>query len=111
MTDVRATGRFSVALFVFALVTTGAATAVAQDAGDDEADFVPRAGAPPANRTGGGSRSCVTDPDLFISVLAPESVAGLTARAQPTLYWYVSKPTSFPVEMGITRTADNETVL
>lgn len=53
----------------------------------------------PATRIGGASRG-VSNNDLVLSVLAPEST-GLTSRAQPTLYWYTSKTLSTPLEFTL----------
>jgi hypothetical protein len=48
---------------------------------------------------GGGPRG--TPRDLFVlSALAPDH-SGLTVQEQPTLYWFISGPTSFPVELTI----------
>src|SRR5688572_10698967 len=107
MGDVRRTSRVLIGLLLATVVAAGAGTVLGQDAGEaEDADFVPRAGSPPARRTGGGSRSCVTDPELFISALAPLQVAGLTAGAQPTLYWYISKETELTIETAIIRSED-----
>ncbi len=60
----------------------------------------PKRGAP-GGRVGGGTRGPGDDlPTL--SVLAPDHI-GLTTREQPTLYWYLSKPTTLPVELAIIR--------
>ena len=53
----------------------------------------------PATRVGGASRG-VPDAELVLSVIAPEST-GLTSRAQPTLYWYISKALSRPMEFTL----------
>ncbi|CDH45161.1 DUF928 domain-containing protein [Candidatus Contendibacter odensensis] len=53
----------------------------------------------PATRVGGASRG-TQDSGLILSVLAPEST-GLTSRAQPTLYWYISKALSAPLEFTL----------
>lgn len=63
-----------------------------------EEECEPRPGTPPAKRTGGGSRG---EEDLFVSVLAPQKVVGVTTRAQPVLYWYLSKDTQFNIEIVI----------
>jgi hypothetical protein len=53
----------------------------------------------PGGRVGGGTRG--TPRDLFVlSALAPDH-SGLTVQEQPTLYWFISGPTSFPVELTI----------
>ncbi len=53
----------------------------------------------PATRVGGASRG-TQDSGLILSVLAPEST-GLTSRPQPTLYWYISKSLSVPLEFTL----------
>lgn len=53
----------------------------------------------PGGRIGGGSRG--TGREVFVlSVLAPDH-SGLTTQERPSLYWYISKPTSLPVEFTI----------
>jgi hypothetical protein len=53
----------------------------------------------PGGRLGGGTRG--TGSDVFVlSALAPDH-SGLTLQEQPSLYWYISKPTSLPVEFTI----------
>ena len=53
----------------------------------------------PVSRVGGGSRSSGAA-DFSLSVLAPEDT-GLTTQAQPTLYWYVSGPSSAKIEVTV----------
>ena len=53
----------------------------------------------PVTRVGGASRG-LSNSDLVLSVLAPEST-GLTTRAQPTLYWYSSKALTAPLEFTL----------
>jgi hypothetical protein len=62
--------------------------------------YKPRGG--PATRVGGGTRSVGASP-LTLSVLAPNET-GLTTRANPTVYWYVSEPLNNPVELTLTST-------
>lgn len=55
----------------------------------------------PGGRVGGGTRG-TTPRDVFVlSALAPDH-SGLTIQEQPALYWFISGPTSFPVELTIT---------
>jgi len=54
----------------------------------------------PAGRVGGGTRGATEREAFALLVLAPDHV-GLTTREQPTLYWYISKPTSYQVELTI----------
>jgi len=54
----------------------------------------------PGGRVGGGTRG--TPRDLFVlSALAPDH-SGLTVREQPSLYWFISSPTAFLVEVTLT---------
>jgi hypothetical protein len=53
----------------------------------------------PGGRLGGGTRG--TGREVFVlSVLAPDH-SGLTMQEQPSLYWYISTPTSLPIEFTI----------
>jgi hypothetical protein len=53
----------------------------------------------PGGRIGGGTRG-VAGETLALSVLAPDDRA-LTISEQPTLYWFISSRTSFPVEVVV----------
>ena len=58
----------------------------------------PKRGAP-GGRVGGGTRG--VEREVFVlSVLAPDHT-GLTVSDQPFLYWFISKPTSLPVELTV----------
>ena len=58
---------------------------------------LPTRGAP-GGRVGGGTRG---DKNVFVvSVLAPDH-SGLTTSAQPSLYWFISKSTSLPIELTL----------
>ena len=58
----------------------------------------PKRGAP-GGRVGGGTRG--TTREVFVlSVLAPDH-SGLTTSEQPSLYWFISKETSLPVELTV----------
>ncbi len=58
----------------------------------------PQRGAP-GGRVGGGTRGPVTDlPSIW--VLAPDHV-GLSREEQPQLAWYLSKPTTYPLEFTL----------
>lgn len=57
----------------------------------------PQRGAP-ARRVGGSSRGVTALPAVL--VLAPDHV-GLTASENPSLYWYLSRPTSVRVEITL----------
>jgi hypothetical protein len=55
----------------------------------------------PAGRVGGGTRGATERESFSLLVLAPDHV-GYTAKEQPCLYWFISKPTSYPLEITIT---------
>ncbi|HXV80987.1 MAG TPA: DUF928 domain-containing protein [Candidatus Binatia bacterium] len=58
----------------------------------------PQRGAP-GGRVGGGTRG--TQREVFVlSVLAPDH-SGFTTKEQPSLYWFISNPTSLPVEITV----------
>ena len=80
--------------------------APAARAQDEEDDFQPRTSAPPANRTGGASRTAAKEtPPPNVSILAPATTAGLTTREQPVVYWYTSSDTEHPVTISLTHPA------
>lgn len=54
----------------------------------------------PSGRVGGGTRSGGPDRSVVLSVLTPEHV-GLTTKEQPTLYWYISQPTNYLIELTL----------
>jgi len=53
----------------------------------------------PAGRVGGGTRGTERE-SFLLMVLAPDHV-GLTIHDQPFLYWFISKPTTYPVELTV----------
>jgi hypothetical protein len=53
----------------------------------------------PAARVGGATRDTGADATV-VRVVAPDHV-GLTARAQPVLYWFVSRDVMHPVEITV----------
>jgi hypothetical protein len=55
----------------------------------------------PAGRIGGGTRGATERESFSLLVLTPDHV-GFTTQEQPCLYWYISKPTSYPVELTVT---------
>ena len=63
----------------------------------------------PGGRVGGGTRG--TGREAFIlSVLAPNHT-GLTISAQPVLYWFISSPSSLPVELTVVDPQKSEPLL
>ncbi len=76
---------------------------------DEDDDFTPRTGTPPASRTGGASRGGSSDKDApSVSALAPADTLGLTSREQPVIYWYLSHDTEVPIELVITDPTNKE---
>lgn len=63
----------------------------------------------PRGRIGGGTRGTGLD-SLALSVLAPDH-SGLTIHEQPSLYWIISNPTAFAVELTLTDSRATEPVL
>lgn len=61
--------------------------------------YKPPAVGAPVGRVGGGTRGFGDLPTL--SVLAPNHT-GLTSQEQPSLYWYVSRLTTVPIELTVT---------
>jgi Domain of Unknown Function (DUF928) len=55
----------------------------------------------PAGRVGGGTRGDTARESFSLQVLAPDHV-GATIHDQPCLYWFISRGTSYPVELTIT---------
>src|ERR671922_2883156 len=68
------------------------------EAAADMPVYVPPRGGAPGGRVGGSTRGIGAPPTL--SVLAPDHT-GLTAQEQPSLYWYLSESTTYPVEFTI----------
>jgi uncharacterized protein DUF928 len=61
----------------------------------------------PGGRVGGGTRGTGHEPAFVLSAMAPEHT-GLTVTEQPTLYWFISAPTSHPIEITIVDPAASE---
>src|SRR5919108_5443556 len=68
------------------------------EAAADMPVYVPPRGGAPGGRVGGSTRGIGAPPTL--SALAPDHT-GLTAQEQPSLFWYLSKPTTYPIEVTI----------
>jgi hypothetical protein len=54
----------------------------------------------PAGRVGGGTRGATERESFSLLALAPDHI-GYTVREQPCLYWFISKPTTLPVEVTV----------
>jgi hypothetical protein len=61
--------------------------------------YVPPVRSAPGGRVGGSTRGI--GPMPILSALAPDHT-GLTAREQPSLFWYLARATTYPVELTIT---------
>jgi hypothetical protein len=53
----------------------------------------------PGGRVGGAARGTGRE-EFILSVLAPDHT-GLTTQEQPALYWFISRPSSSPVELTV----------
>lgn len=67
------------------------------------AQYKPPARGAPGGRIGGASRSTATPAAELpvLEVLAPEDHAGVTARPDPILYYFVSRPSRWPLQLTI----------
>jgi hypothetical protein len=63
----------------------------------------------PGGRVGGGTRGTGRE-GFVLSVLAPDHT-GLTVNEQPSLYWFISNPSSVPVEVTVTDPAGTQPLL
>ncbi len=63
----------------------------------------------PATRVGGGTRGAA-DSTFALSVIAPDHT-GYTVQEKPTIYWYVSKAITSPVELTVTAPDEIEPLL
>lgn len=61
--------------------------------------YIPPKRGAPGGRVGGGTRGIQREV-FVLSVLAPDH-SGLTISEQPSLYWFISNPTSLPVELTV----------
>jgi hypothetical protein len=104
------TRRFLLALLVAALPAGMAASFPARaqtndsPAGQGEATaYKPPLRGAPGGRVGGASRSASVPrvPLPVIELLAPADHTGVTARADPTLYFLVSRPAPWPLQFTI----------
>lgn len=88
----------SVAVLFIAGPAMGADKSAASTAATGFVYKPPLRGAP-ASRVGGGTRGSGTA-NFKLDVLAPDHT-GLTTRAQPTLYWYASGPSTAKLEVTV----------
>ena len=98
--------RLFVSLPVLADDTPGGKTDIASDAkapGTQSSKtfltYIPPMRGTPGGRIGGGTRGATSEyPDIL--ALVPDHT-GLTIQEQPTLFWFLSKPVSHPIEFSI----------
>jgi hypothetical protein len=64
----------------------------------------------PGGRVGGGTRGTGREAAFVLSVMAPDHT-GLTSTEQPPLYWFISAPTSHPVEVTIVDSQETQPLL
>lgn len=81
-------------------VTIATAAGSSTITSEDMPRYRPPAQAADPSRVIGGQTRGTNDESLAIAVIAPDHT-GLTARAQPTLYWYASRPIAGRVEFTI----------
>jgi Domain of Unknown Function (DUF928) len=62
--------------------------------------YKPPLGGGRQGRVEGGARGA-PDRAVLLAVLTPDE-PGLTTKEQPSLYWYISQPTTFPIEVTVT---------
>jgi hypothetical protein len=68
--------------------------------------FVPNVDSAPANLGTATSRGHSDDPNLAVSVIAPQDREGLTMQESPTLFWYTTKPTTSKIEIALVKEGD-----
>jgi len=64
----------------------------------------------PVGRIAGGTRGLLGESNFLLCVLTPDHTA-LTTRAQPTLYFYMTRPIDHPVELTIIEEEGIEPIL
>lgn len=67
---------------------------------DAPAVYKPPLRGAPGGRVGGGTRGTGQEPAFVLSVLAPNHT-GLTVGEQPSLFWFISSASSYPVELTL----------
>ncbi len=78
---------------------TSVATGVKAPA--EKTSYKPPLRGAPAGRVGGGTRGATERESFSLLVLAPDHI-GYTTQEQPCLYWFISRPTSYAVELTVT---------
>jgi hypothetical protein len=77
----------------------GVTPASAQQAAATQPVYKPPLRGAPGGRVGGATRGRDSDTPT-VAVLAPDHT-GLTMQEQPALYWFLSRPTSLPIELTV----------
>ena len=88
----------TVLLAAAALAASDLAAQPQPPATESDIEYRPPLRGAPARRVGGASRGDEALP--AVSVLAPDHV-GLTTHEQPSLYWFISRPTTVRVELTL----------
>jgi hypothetical protein len=86
-----------------AVAQTAAPAAATDEEPPSKPEYKPPPRGVPGGRVGGASRGTVkaTVPLPTIELLAPDGHAGLTTSPTPTLYFYVSRPITWPTQFTI----------
>jgi hypothetical protein len=93
------------ALFAAALLLSTAPFLMAEEKGKSQSKpgmfikYTPPSMGKPGGRVGGGTRGTGAA-DLFLAAIVPDH-AGMTAKRQPALCWYISRPTNTRIEITV----------
>jgi hypothetical protein len=68
---------------------------------EDDVEFIPRTGTPPARRVGAGTRAPGDSKPLRAVALAPQQTLGYTLSERPTIYFALSRATTKPIEIAV----------
>src|SRR5437762_14187215 len=105
--------RYALIALLFAVATIAPQRLIAQiepqrEAAPDQpseaaSDYSPPLRGAPAKRVGGASRGTIRPPAPLpiVELLAPADHAGQTVSATPTLYYFVTRPVSWPMQLTI----------
>ena len=95
------------------LAQNDAPAAAPDESPPPERTYKPPPRGAPGGRVGGATRGTikVTAPLPTIDLLAPDGHTGLTTRANPTLYFFVSQPVSWPMQFTISTASQPRPIL
>jgi hypothetical protein len=100
----RLLGEFGLAFVIALSVAVPAGHAQPPPAGTKAAakpfTYNPPSRSAPVGRVGGSTRG-LPGTEVVIEVLSPDDHVGLSAVDQPVLYWFLSRPVDWPVEVTI----------